>query len=75
MNVRTNPDWADFKATAVAKLGHSGTAALLRFAAASARNIGPDGMVEHFEFAARQVELEGRRTPLVIEGEYVERVR
>ena len=61
MNVRTNPDWAAFKVKAVAKLGHAGAAAFLRFAAQSARNIGTDGMIEHFEFAARQIEMEAKR--------------
>ncbi len=61
MNIRTNPDWAAFKAEAIAKLGHQGAAAFMRFAATSARNIGAEGMIEHFEFAAKQFELEGKR--------------
>lgn len=61
MNVSINPHWAKLKEHGMKTLGPEHFAEFLRFAAHSTRNIGAEGMVEHFEFAAKQIELEGKR--------------
>jgi len=61
MNVSVNPHWAELKRIGVQQLGHDGFAEFLRFAAQSTRNLGPEGMSDHFDFSAQIIELEGRR--------------
>jgi len=61
MNVQINPHWAKLKQIGVQKLGHEGFAEFLRFAAQSTRNLGPEGMSDHFEFSAKVIEMEGKR--------------
>lgn len=64
-----NPQWRELKTELVSKLGYHGAARLLRFTARSQRMLGAEGGPEHMDFAARQLELEGARERMVIDGE------
>ena len=61
MNIQINPHWKRLKTRLIGQLGYAGAEDFLRFAAHSVRNIGEGGAAEHFEFAADQMKLEGRR--------------